>query len=582
MAVTDRSALRDWFDSSLPPGCSARAAAVLDRDGAADEPQWWLELGDALRRDGLIDGGAIPALTHALNHFPGHAGLTGMLAQAEFYAGRDDAARDRLATLAPVDPTAAVLRLKFDLATGMLRREELVEAAGQIINHLPWDQVHEDFVILCRQGGFPDLGVQFVSQWIEHRGNARRPYLCGGEMLLEMGNVASASRVLLDLWKRWDAVSEMIGDWTGIPPDDAAAESHVLGEIEHAFDIPETELPLHPLPDSGCDPAEVTVLYLGAERTGSGLAAVNDLAEHFKAAATAAGGHCTIWLESCLATAHDRRCSDAEAARRRDAFIAELERLRPDILLYDVQDMPGGRTFSVEALRDLKARFGFRLLYVVRDSLKVIDRQIRLWATVVDGLVLFDPRSYLFTASPPIGVPALAVPVPALHAPFTPSGEAPLHQLVFAGSTFGPHRSCLLAGLASADIGLEMVIGTDRARLTPDQDSYARLLASSRAVLNVAAHSTGDGGRLVTGRVWETIGAGSLLIEQLHEGTMAFFAPWRHFLPWSEPADIIRRWRVLSRHEDLRRRIATEARDWALRHYGIDRVWRAILGLGRQ
>jgi hypothetical protein len=572
---------RDWFAASVGPGRSGRAAAVLAGGADGGAPDAWLELAAALAGDGLMDEGAVPALRQGLDLFPGHAGLRLALAEAEFQAGLDDAARLRLAPLLPGDCRAVVLSLHFDLALGLLRREALVDAAGLLLNHLPWDQPHEDFVALCRRGDHPDLGALFALQWIKHRGEARQPGLRAAETLMEAGDVGRASGFLLDLWRSWPPISDMIGDWTGLPPDDAAAEADVLGQVEHAFSLPDNELPVHPLPDCGRGLAGVPVLYLGAEPAG-GLFTSNDMAEHFAAAAAAAGGNLTIRLDSVLADRPGPRCPDAEAARRRDAFVAELDRLRPEIVMYDVQVMPGGRTFTIEDLRRLKAQFGFRLLHVVRDGLKALDRQLQLWASVADGLLLFDPRSYVFSspAHADIAARSLAIPVPALHPPFVPAAQPPTGGLVFVGSTFSPHRSCLLAGLAAADIGLEMVIGPARARIAPDHQAYARLLAAGRSVLNVAAHGTGEGGRLVTGRVWETIATGSLLVEQMHDGTASFFAPWRHFLPWSEPADIIRRWRVLARHEDLRARIAAEARAWALRHYGIDKVWRAIISHG--
>jgi hypothetical protein len=550
--------------------------------GPGDGPQSWLDLAKALARHGLLDGGAIAALAHGLSLFPDTDALVTALARYEFRAGLDDLARSRLTDLALHDAEAALLRLEIDLATGGIGRDDMARAAGLVINVTPWGELHEKFIRLCRDGAHHDLGVQLVSQWLQHRGATVWAYLRAGEMMLEAGETEAAIPVLLDLWQQRYLVCADIGAWTGVPTDDPADEAGVIAAIDHAFSIPESELPVHPLPDDGHDPAQVSVLYLGSETTGSGLTAQNDLAAHFKAAADATGGHCVVWLDGVLASPLGSRCLDAETRNRRQAFIAELDRVRPDILLFDVQALPGGRTFSIDEMTALKQRFGFRLLFVSRDSLKATHDLIQLWALVADGILVFDPNSYVFTdrAAADLGALSLAIPVPALYPPFAPSPRPAERQLLFVGSTAGPHRSYLLAGMAAADIGLEAIIGGRRRQLAPDRDAYARLLSSSRAVLNVAAHAHGDSGSLVTGRVWETIGAGSLLIEQLYEGSSRFFAPWRHFVPWNEPTDIIRRWRVLSRHEDLRRRIADEAHAWAHRHYGIDKVWRAIISHG--
>ncbi|CAA7611976.1 hypothetical protein MTBLM5_10257 [Magnetospirillum sp. LM-5] len=550
-----------------------------DVQQAGGGPQAWLNLAGGLAGQGLLDGGAIPALQDGLAQLPGDGGLIKALALYEFRAGLDDVARARLAELAPLDAEAALLRLRIDQASGAIARDDMVRAAALVINVTPWGEPHEEFIRLCREADHHDLGVQLVSQWLQHRGANVWAYLRAGEMMLESGQVAASIPVLLDLWQQRYLVSADIGPWTGIPDDNPADEARVIEAISHAFATPESELPLHPLPDHGHDPARVSVLYVGSERTGAGLDAQNDLAAHFKAAALAAGGQCSVWLDSVLAAPWGRRCGDALAQARRHAFVAELDRTRPDIVLFDVQALPGGRSVSIDDMKDLKQRFGFRLVFVSRDTLRATHGLIEAWARVADKILLFDPNAYVFTDrnATDLGARSLAIPVPALGAPFAPIDAPAEHQLLFVGSTSGPHRSYLVAGLAAADIGLEAVIGRRRRQIAPDRESYARLLASSRAVVNVAAHAYGDGGSLVTGRVWETIGAGSLLFEQLYEGSSRFFAPWRHFVPWSEPADIIRRWRVLSRHEELRAKIAREAHDWAERHYGPDRVWQAIL-----
>ncbi|OAN50774.1 glycosyltransferase family protein [Magnetospirillum moscoviense] len=576
--IEDTAAGR-WYLAAFPSGTSGRTMRVMAAPGLADSPRTWCDLAENLYFDGLGEAGAIVALKAALALYPGDLDLVRALAETEYRTGAEAAARDRLAPLADQDAAAAILLLTFDRQQKRLDRAVLMRAADLVLNVAPWGAVHEDFIQLCRDGGVPELGVQFLSAWLTHRGMSLWPYLRAGELMLEAGELAGSARVLLDLWGRNPTATELVGPWTGIPDDDAATEARILDEIEHAFASPDEDLPVHPLPDCARDPADVTVLYLGAEQASSGVAAANDLAGHFAAAARAAGGRFIPWLDSTLSAVRIGPCSDSELCRRKEAFLAELERVRPDILLCDSQTVPGLRFPTVPEIRELKARLGFKLVHVSRDSLRAVDNQMQLWADVADHILLFDPCAYVLRDPEhrDLAAKAFAIPVPAVHPPFVPSGRPPQHQLLFVGSTFAPHRSFLLAGLASADIGLELVIGEKRRQLAPDDGAYAGLLASSRAVLNVAAHAAGESGRLVTGRVWETIASGSLLVEQLHEGTARFFQPWRHFIPWSEPADIIKRWRVLSRHEDVRARIAAEAHGWAQRHYGVDKVWRAII-----
>jgi hypothetical protein len=576
--IEDTAAGR-WYLAAFPSGTSTRTTRHLAAPDPADDARIWCDLADNLYFDGLTEAGAILALQAALVLHPDHEDLVRALALAEYRAGFESSARARLAPLAGHDAVAALMLLSFDRQSGRLDRSGLMRAADLVINVTPWGAVHEDFIRLCREGGQPELGVQFLSTWLTHRGVSMWPYLRAGELMLEAGEVAGASRVLLELWTSNQAATAFVGPWTGLPADDPATEARILDEIDHAFAIADDDLPAFPLPDCHRDPAAVTVLYVGPQSASSGLDAANDLASHFAAAAAAAGGQWVQWLDSHLTTVRPPPCSDAELRRRKQAFIDELERVRPDILLCDSQTVPGLRFPPAHEILALKAQLGFKLVYVSRDSLPPVDYHLQLWAPVADRILMFDPCAYL-TRDPDkrrLAAKAFAIPVPAMHPPFLPKTGPAAHQLLFVGSTFAPHRSSLLAGLAGAGIGLDLVIGADRRRLAPDERSYAHLLASSRAVLNIAAHAAGESGRLVTGRVWESIAAGSLLFEQLHEGTARFFQPWRHFIPWSEPADIIDRWRVLSRHEDLRARIAAEAHDWAQRHYSPAKVWRAII-----
>jgi hypothetical protein len=575
--VPSEPSVQQWITAKIGSlgGPSIRryaARAGLD----PDFPGTWLDLASSCADDGLLDLGAVAALDHALSRWPDDAVLRVRAALYEFLSGQDQAALARLAPLTEQDAAAAVLALRIEKANGGFQREEVARAADLVINLLPWGEPHDDFITFCRTSGLGELALQFLLQWIRHRGQDSYVRRRVGELMLELGYLPNASAVFQQEWALWPVVADLIGPWSGVPDVSAGDEAEVEAEIEHAFAIPESELVHHPLPDDGLDLAGVTVMYLGASKTGNAVG--NDIAQHFQAAAAAAGGHLHAWFDSSLCSVNEARIDDRQALARVDSFVAELERVKPDILLLDAQNQPTLRSMTEDMLLSLKRRLGFRLVLVVRDALLALDTQLRLRAAVADKLIVFDPCSYVFASDQPdLARISLAIPVPALHAPFVPKSGHPQRQLTFVGSTHGQHRSFLLSVLATADIGLEMIVGPDRAVKVPTQDDFAALLADSRAVLNVAAHDVGVAGMLVTGRVWEAIGAGSLLVEQPYEGTMRFFTPWRHFLPWREPADIIRRWRVLSRRDDLRRKIADEAHAWACRHYGIDRVWRAVV-----
>jgi hypothetical protein len=94
-------------------------------------------------------------------------------------------------------------------------------------------------------------------------------------------------------------------------------------------------------------------------------------------------------------------------------------------------------------------------------------------------------------------------------------------------------------------------------------------------VLNVSRH--GPGQHLVTGRVWETVAAGALLIEQDNPATAHYFVPYRHYLPWRSIEEIVHLAHFIERRPDAIARIAGDAHAWASARYGADRFWSTLL-----
>ena len=169
----------------------------------------------------------------------------------------------------------------------------------------------------------------------------------------------------------------------------------------------------------------------------------------------------------------------------------------------------------------------------------------------------------------------IVLPVMAMH---QTSGRAaqPDHGMLFMGSTNFLGRQALLAVLQSEDFEFSAITGEARSREAPHMAAYMELLRRARAVLNIAAHSAED--FLVTGRVWETISIGGVLVEQSNPATNCFFTPYRHYLPWRNLEDIVHLDQFIRDHPDQAARIAGEAHGWAQSHYGVKRCWSSLLG----
>lgn len=368
------------------------------------------------------------------------------------------------------------------------------------------------------------------------------------------------------------AADPVVGPFDGtIAPYDDGVEASLVARIEAAFALDEAGLAVA-WPDIG-EVRQIPrrVMMLTFEHRGL----PNDLADHFSLAAAEAGVDFHLHLDTALVLPGDFIGDEAEVARRGEAFAEALARLRPDVVLFDCCSPVLARGFNPAMAAEFKARFGFRLVCVARDAHSQALAVLDSWLPVVESMVVFDPLSPIFAPGhAPLKHKVIALPVPSLHAPFVEGGARDL-GLVFVGSVNWQPRQMLLSVLLSEDIDFTAVTGPRAAAEAPDTAAYARLLGRARAVLNVSRHGPTD--HLITGRVWESIAVGSLLVEQDNPATARFFTPWRHYLPWRSVEDIVHIARLVERRPDLAARIGAEARAWALRHYGNRRLWTTLL-----
>lgn len=288
--------------------------------------------------------------------------------------------------------------------------------------------------------------------------------------------------------------------------------------------------------------------------------------------ARAAGVDFDTYLDDAIVFPQLWRGSDEAAAERVSAFKAHLADHRPDIVILDCAYRPGLRGLKPAGIRALCDRLGVRLVCLMRDAMAGNMDYLPLWAEAADRLLIFDPAS-------PIRVdPRFAHKVMLGFSQTQHLSPPPLAQgsdLLFLGSDSYGVRNMLLSVLATSDdLDFTAITGARRAQDCPDFESYAARLGQAGAVLNVAAHARAE--FLVTGRVFEAIALGTVLLEQDNPATRAYFTPWRHFLPWTNVADIVQLARFIKRNPAVAERIRTEARRWLDLNYDCGRFWRAL------
>lgn len=571
---SEAEAARDWIATAAPPDMAASLAASVGEWSAGDLPAFalWRFLGRRLAAVGLLDP-ATDAARRALQAAPDDPQLQAELARLDFAAGNDDAAR-ALAEQVPPGHSSSLDALLLLSELDAQPDPDLDAEISTLLNARPdWGGDHDHWHRLLRRRGLEEA-AGFVMGWIKAKGAGPTPLMHMAQILLEGGHADQAVPILANLWRaNEDRLAPVIGPCHGAVPADPAAETELRRRIETALALPENRLPVHPLPGRS-GPMPERVLYVGPDMTGASPSFPNDLADHLGNAARAAGTAMTHYADPAITGPDRPRLSDSARAARIGALVGHLRQTRPDVVILDCCWSPMRGDLDPAALAAVKAETGLTLLCLFRDAQEPSISLIRHWATLADGLILPDPLSPVFEpANADLAAKALVIPIPA---PFGPEPPAhPRHNLLFIGGLGQFHRPILVGALMGTGLDFTAIVGARRQAVAPDLAAYGALLADSRAVLNIAVHHQDQ--RLITGRVWETIAAGSVLLEQSGSATPRFFQPYRHYLPWTDMADIVHSMRVLEACDDLRKAIIASARDWSARHYAPARVWAALM-----
>ena len=571
---------KGWIDDHLPADMGAVLLDMVEQwlaRGDLSLGTLWRLIIDSLHGLGGFDV-EIEACRLALSLLPGQSFFQLRLAEMLRRSGRSREAREVLAGIQGDDEVQCRALLQL-----LMLEDEAPSAKATVLDDLEarllldggWSDRHMALITQMAKRGLVDRVSAFIGQWTEKWRVTPADFADMGVVAMMAGDPRRARSFFMPLWCALGHETR-IGWFDGtIRPYDDSVEAALVGRIEAAFARDEASLPVldlghHSLPADG----KVMMLSFGHRSL------PNDLTEHFAASAADAGVDLQLYLDTAVAMAADFRGSDEEVAARVEAFVAEVELSRPDVLIIDCFPYPALRGINPGFIAGLKARLGFRLVCVMRDAHKDVVFLLDQWLPHCDTMVVFDPLSPIFGPDrAPENRKVTAMPVPSLHAPFLDHQERDL-GLTFVGSVNLRVRYMLLSVLMTEDIGLTAVFGARRAIETPDTAAYARFLARSRATLNISVHGPGQGYdcHLITGRVWEAIAAGSLLVEQDNPATAMVFTPYRHYLPWTTVEDIVHIARFIERRPDLAARIVGAAHAWARRHYSSDRFWAGVLG----
>lgn len=565
-----------WIEEDVPDDVVMPLHQIIDQwrqDTSVSESSLWLRLIDCLRQLGCFDS-EVAACRHAVILFPQQSGFRLRLAQALHRIGGDEEALRVIVGIPALDPyraDALVFRLTQFSTVDAVDGPLCDELEQLLLNSADWGLHHGSLVEMLIRRGLQPRAEAFFLRWKENGTPSPDGLIDLGGAAMQLGHPEWARPLFTPvLLAAAELENSVLGRFLGhIPPYDQTIEATLLQRVEAAFALPDEALARQSLGQGGKPPPGLTVLYLSFEDRDL----PNDLAWHIQRSADKAGVALSLYQDSALVLPSRFRGDDQAVTARMNAFSAELGRQKPDVLILDCCHPVIHRGITPTILNDLRQQHGFKLVVMMRDAHSYAMSEARLWLEVCDSLAVFDPCSPICQEDTSGKV--IPVPVFTMYLPYAPVA-VPDRPVTFIGSVVFLWRLALLSLLQTESVEFQAIIGESRLKEAPHMEAYLDLLRRAKAVLNIAVHTPSD--CLITGRVWETIAVGGLLMEQANPSIERFFTPYRHYLPWSNPEDIVHLIQFIEKFPEIRRRIADEAHGWAERHYGVKAFWDALLG----
>lgn len=266
---------------------------------------------------------------------------------------------------------------------------------------------------------------------------------------------------------------------------------------------------------------------------------------------------------------------------RASAVLATLRErvstMRPDLIVFDANFMGGDVGINANYLRMLKEEFGSRMIGFMGDVWGTHWIEIaNYWGPVVDMVMYIMPDGSF--------VKACAFSDKMLSSAYPVNRQNYFYDPVknFDLSFLGSHaylRPFWLAHAVRAAARLDLKTNIREHERTSDCPSiaeYAEILRRSRMVLNFS--SRGIQAKIITGRVWQVLNSGLLLLEEENDQTSHFFEPFVHYVPFENAAQLERLIEFFHKNPDQAKIIGQSALAFCEKHYNATAIWKRMLG----
>ena len=249
---------------------------------------------------------------------------------------------------------------------------------------------------------------------------------------------------------------------------------------------------------------------------------------------------------------------------------------RPDIVIFDGNFIPHGKSIDREMIREMKRDLGFKLCTIIGD-LHDLQPQCRLdyWGKVSDLVVVGNSQTRHYANFSNKGK--------VLISPFIiPFDEHRFNRgtvrdigLGFCGGK-GRRRDDFLSFAEQCGIPTTTHFVDDKKYL--NEVEFRDFLTRSKITFSNGYVGTIDGmpHSVITGRIAESILSGSLLVYESGSQIDDYFVPFVHYIPVDNIHDLVHSCRYLLNHEEKRAEMANEAYSFLTEHYSSKKFWNCV------
>ena len=227
------------------------------------------------------------------------------------------------------------------------------------------------------------------------------------------------------------------------------------------------------------------------------------------------------------------RANESNISKTIQSLASNVLKLMPHLIIFDnfmVQINNTGHTEFANLILKLRDKNKFKLIGLYLDSwIPEQENAISQYGHLLD--LIWDPTQPVRTKSPATHH-YIKSPMPFDRALYRTREKS--KQALFMGTVerYNLHRALYIYKLKKSDVKVDIIISNDANLKTVKNDAeYASFLCKFRVNINFSTRN--DLKKITTGRVWESLLAETVLLEEDNEQTRFYLTPFFHYIPYT-------------------------------------------------